>query len=217
MAVNSPKHSQDPKYQIGTSENKRFLDLSRDNLIAFGRRFPAVDGSSSWLGDDGPPGADRTRATWSACRMTHVYSLATLMGVDGAAELVDDGVRGLRGALHDDENDGWDAELTPRRCPMPSTHASVHAVVACRAVAAGTGAASWRERAGRLISHVLTWAEENDWRIPQHFDSASKPLLKFNADKPDDQIKRLEAAARVQRGQAGRPVQAVRRYAGPWH
>jgi len=31
--------------------------------------------------------------------MTHVYSLATLMGVDGAAELVDDGVRGLCGAL----------------------------------------------------------------------------------------------------------------------
>ena len=42
----------DPKYQIGTPENKKFLDISRDNLIAFGRRFPAVDGSSYWLGDD---------------------------------------------------------------------------------------------------------------------------------------------------------------------
>ena len=38
----------DPKYQIGTPENKKFLDISRDNLIAFGRRFPAVDGSSYW-------------------------------------------------------------------------------------------------------------------------------------------------------------------------
>lgn len=46
----------DPKYQIGTPENKKFLDISRDNLIAFGRHFPAVDGSSYWLGDDGPRG-----------------------------------------------------------------------------------------------------------------------------------------------------------------
>ena len=52
------------KYQIGTPENKKFLDISRDNLIAFGRHFPAVDGSSYWLGDDGTPWKDRNRATW---------------------------------------------------------------------------------------------------------------------------------------------------------
>ena len=67
----------DPKYQIGTPENKKFLDISRDNLIAFGRRFPAVDGSSYWLGDDGTPWKDRNRATWITCRMTHVYSPST--------------------------------------------------------------------------------------------------------------------------------------------
>ena len=119
----------DPKYQIGTPENKKFLDISRDNLIAFGRRFPAVDGSSYWLGDDGTPWKDRNRATWITCRMTHVYSLATLLGVDGAAELVDDGIRGLRGVLHDEEHDGWYAEITPDICHMPTKQAYAHAFV----------------------------------------------------------------------------------------
>ena len=153
----------DPKYQIGTPENKKFLDISRDNLIAFGRHFPAVDGSSYWLVDDGTPWKGRNRATWITCRMTHVYSLATLLGVDGAAELVDDGIRGL--------------------------NANMHSVEACLAVADVTGDESWRERAGRIIEHVLKRAEENDWRIPEHFTSDWVAELEFNADKPDGQFK----------------------------
>lgn len=242
----------DPKYQIGTPENKKFLDISRDNLIAFGRRFPAVDGSSYWLGDDGTSWKDRNRATWITCRMTHVYSLATLLGVDGAAELVDDGIRGLRGVLHDEEHDGWYAEITPDICHMPTKqayahafvllaassallagrpgakelleqaenvyltkfwddkiglsvdtwdtdfaeldtyrglNANMHSVEACLAVADVTGDESWRTRAGRIIEHVLKWAEENNWRIPEHFNSDWEPELEFNADKPDDQFK----------------------------
>ena len=34
------------KYQIGTQENKEFLEEIRKNLLEFGRQFPAPDGSS---------------------------------------------------------------------------------------------------------------------------------------------------------------------------
>lgn len=119
----------DPKYQYGTAENAAFLDAARDNLIEFGRQFPSPDGSSYWLGDDGTPWTDRNRATWITCRMTHVYSLATLLGVDGAAELVDAGLKGLRGALHDDENGGWYPEITPEGDHVADKQAYAHAFV----------------------------------------------------------------------------------------
>lgn len=47
------------KYQIGTKENKEFLEEIRKNLLEFGRQFPAPDGSSYYLGDDGTPWKDR--------------------------------------------------------------------------------------------------------------------------------------------------------------
>lgn len=42
-----------------------------------------------------------------AGRMTHTYALAHLLGVPGAAELVDHGVRSLRTVFHDDAHGGW--------------------------------------------------------------------------------------------------------------
>ena len=101
----------DKKYQLGTAENKAFLDAARDNLLNFGTKFPAPDGSSYWLGDDGTPWKDRNRATWITCRMTHVYCLGAFVGFPGAEELVDAGLKGLKGALHDDVNDGWYPEI----------------------------------------------------------------------------------------------------------
>ena len=61
------------KYQIGTKENKEFLEEIRKNLLEFGRQFPAPDGSSYYLGDDGTPWKDRNRETWITSRMLHVY------------------------------------------------------------------------------------------------------------------------------------------------
>ena len=43
--------------------------------------------------------------------------------------LVDDGIRGLRGVLHDEEHDGWYAEITPDICHMPTKQAYAHAFV----------------------------------------------------------------------------------------
>ena len=37
------------KYQIGTKENKEFLEEIRKNILEFGRQFQAPDGSSYYL------------------------------------------------------------------------------------------------------------------------------------------------------------------------
>ena len=40
------------KYLIDTEENKMFLKEIRENLLNFGHRFPAPDGTCYYLGDE---------------------------------------------------------------------------------------------------------------------------------------------------------------------
>lgn len=109
------------KYQIGTKENKEFLEEIRKNLLEFGRQFPAPDGSSYYLGDDGTPWKDRNRETWITSRMLHVYSIGTMLGDKGSKTLAESALKGLKGALKDTEHGGWysglraDGEILPNK------------------------------------------------------------------------------------------------------
>ena len=73
-----------PKYQIDTKENKQFLENARKELLSFGHHFPSPEGSSYYLGDDGTPWKDRNRETWITSRMTHVYSIGSMLGHEGS-------------------------------------------------------------------------------------------------------------------------------------
>lgn len=240
------------QYQIDTEEDRTFLTAGRDNLLAFGRRFPSPEGGAYWLGDDGEPQKERDRETWITARMAHVYSLGTLLGQEGAKELAAAAIHGLLTELHDDENGGWYAGVHadgtpygPKQCyahafvilaacsgrlaGIPGAeellekaetvydryfwsegeglsrdtwntaftelddyrglNANMHSVEAFLADADVTGKEYYRVRAGRIIDHVLGWAGENHWRIPEHYASDWTPDLDCNKDKPDDQFK----------------------------
>ena len=58
------------KYLIDTEENKMFLKEIRENLLNFGHRFPAPDGTCYYLGDDGTPWKIRNRDTYERCLMS---------------------------------------------------------------------------------------------------------------------------------------------------
>lgn len=240
------------KYQLGTAENQKFLQDVRDGLLSFGHQFPSPGGSSYYLGDDGTPWKDRNRETWITSRMTHVYSIGSMLGHEGSEALADAALKGLRGELHDDQNGGWYAGLTKDNEIVPTKQCYAHAfvilaassgVLACREGAAEllkdalalydlrfwneeeglscdtwntefteldsyrglnanmhtveaflaaadlTGDEKYRVRAGRIIDHVLVWAKDNNWRIPEHFSSDWVPDLECNKDRPDDQFK----------------------------
>lgn len=240
------------KYLIGTEENRQFQEKIREDLFAFGHRFPAPGGSSYYLGDDGTPWKDRNRETWITSRMVHVYSIASFLGHPGSKELAAAGVKGLKGELNDKVNGGWYAGLTADGSILPSKQCYAHAFVilaASSAVLAGvegakelldealvlydlrfwneeeglscdtwnteftvlddyrglnanmhtveaflaaadvTGDEKYRVRAGRIIDHVIVWAENNNWRIPEHFTKDWVADLECNKDKPDDQFK----------------------------
>lgn len=240
------------KYIIDDIENKIFVQMLREQLFQFGHQFPALDGSSYYLGSDGIPMVDRNRETWITCRMAHVYSMGFLLGHSGSEMLVDDALRALMTVLHDDENGGWYPGIKPDGTPLPDKqcyahafvilaatsgiladnedayklleealavydqyfwddenglaydtwnteftelsdyrgiNANMHTVEAFLAVADVTGDMKYRERAGRIIDHVIGWAKNNNYRIPEHFTKNWEPDLQFNQDKPDDPFK----------------------------
>lgn len=148
------------KYQIDTVENKAFLAQMRDELLAFGHKFPSPKGGSYYLGDDGTPWKDRPRETWITCRMAHVYSIGSFFGHAGSEALVDAALEGLLGELHDKENGGWYAGLTANDEVLPNKQCYAHAFV----ILAGTSALlADRPRAKELLDKALAVYDEKFW------------------------------------------------------
>lgn len=119
-------------------------------------------------------------------------SSATLAGRPGAKELLDEAL-----ALYDlrfwNEEEGlscdtWNTEFTVLD-DYRGLNANMHTVEAFLAAADVTGDEKYRVRAGRIIEHVVGWARENNWRIPEHFTKDWIADLDCNKDQPDDQFK----------------------------
>ena len=119
-------------------------------------------------------------------------SSAYLAGVPGAKELLDEAI-----ALYDkrfwNEEEGlsvdtWNTEFTVLDS-YRGLNANMHTVEAFLAAADALGDEKYRVRAGRIISRVVKWAEENNYRLPEHFTSEWKAELELNKDKPDDPFK----------------------------
>ena len=148
------------KYQLGTAENQEFLQDVRDGLLSFGHQFPSPGGSSYYLGDDGTPWKDRNRETWITSRMTHVYSIGSMLGHKGSEALADAALKGLRGELHDDQNGGWYAGLTKDNEIVPTKQCYAHAFVI---LAASSGVLACREGAAELLKDALALYDLRFW------------------------------------------------------
>lgn len=140
------------KYQLDTEENRLFLAEIRQNLLDFGRRFPSPGGGSYYLGDDGTPWPEKGRETWITSRMTHVYSIGTMLGDIPSASLVDAALKGLRGELHDGKHGGWYAGLNADGSCMPTKQCYAHAFVI---LAASSALLAGRPGARELLDDAL--------------------------------------------------------------
>ena len=119
-------------------------------------------------------------------------SSALLAGRPGAEELLEEALKlyDLR-SWNEEEGlacDTWNTEFTVLD-DYRGINANMHTVEAFLAVADVTGKEAYRERAGRIIRHVIGWAEANNWRIPEHYTVDWKPDLEKNKEKPDDPFK----------------------------
>ena len=128
------------------AETRRLLSF------ATGARHP--DGGFGWLDDDGRLDEDRPRELWITARMTHVFALAHLLGVEGAGDLADHGVAALAGVFHDDEHGGWWARVDAAGEPaVRDKTAYEHAFVV---LASSSATAAGRPGAGALLDEALS-------------------------------------------------------------
>jgi len=114
-------------------------------------------------------------------------SSAVAAGRPGADELLVDAL-----AVHDqqfwDETEGLARESFDQAFALAEDYrganANMHTVEAYLAAADVTGDRRWLDRAVRILTRVLGWASERDWRIPEHFDSAWTVRPDYNFDQP---------------------------------
>jgi len=119
-------------------------------------------------------------------------SSASLADCEGAEPLLKEAL-----ALYDEkfwnEEEGlscdtWNTEFTVLDT-YRGLNANMHTVEAFLAAADVLKDEKYRARAGRIIDRVLTWAKENNWRIPEHFTADWVADLECNKEKPDDPFK----------------------------
>lgn len=119
-------------------------------------------------------------------------SSAMLAGREGAAELLEEALALYDLRFWDDEEglavDTWNTDFSVLD-EYRGLNANMHTVEAFLAVADAAGKEVYRNRAGRVIDHVITWASENEWRIPEHFTREWKAELAYNQDRPADPFK----------------------------
>lgn len=119
-------------------------------------------------------------------------SSALTAGRPGAKELLEEALDVYDQHFWNEEEglacDTWNTEFTVLD-DYRGLNANMHTVEAFLAAGDVTGDKKYHIRAGRIIDHVIRWAEDNSWRIPEHFTKEWVADLDCNRDRPDDPFK----------------------------
>ncbi|GGC00928.1 AGE family epimerase/isomerase [Cellulomonas carbonis] len=137
--------------------------------------------------EDGP--VDDRKQAYGHAFVVLAASSAVAADVPGADALLADALRVHEERFWDDDAglavEEWDRAWTTLD-DYRGVNANMHTVEAYLAAGDVTGDGRWHERAGRIAAHVVGWARDNDWRIPEHFDARWRPVLEHNRDRPAD-------------------------------
>jgi mannose/cellobiose epimerase-like protein (N-acyl-D-glucosamine 2-epimerase family) len=160
------------------SVDKLFLEKSAQGLLDFGVNFPAPNGGSGWLNDDGTLSGEHGVETWITSRMIHSYSIAKLLGqetVNGKSTdaLISAGLSALypvvsesgEAVLYDEINGGWFAGVglngSQEGADFDQTKAAyAHAFVI---LAASSASLAGNEDAKKLLPLALTTFNDKFW------------------------------------------------------
>ncbi|NTV38707.1 MAG: AGE family epimerase/isomerase [Demequinaceae bacterium] len=136
-----------------------WLDAEMRRLVSFGAASVDPRGGFGWLSDDGTRDASHPIELWITCRMTHVYSLAELEGIDGAGAMVEHGLAALAGPLRDAEYGGWFSSID--NGPVNDRkEAYAHAFVI---LATSSAVAAGHSRAAALLGEAIAVHTERFW------------------------------------------------------
>ena len=182
-------------YSIGTflkhEGSEELADAALKGLIGEGELHDQVNGG--WYAGRAADGSILpTKQCYAHAFVILAASSAVLAGRPGAKELLDEALALYDLRFWNDEeglsSDTWNTEFTEMDS-YRGLNANMHTVEAFLAAADVLGEEKYRVRAGRIIDRVIGWAEDNSWRIPEHFSSDWVANLDCNKEKPDDPFK----------------------------
>lgn len=93
-------------------EHNRWLSKQMQALLVFGHQSKVPLGFG-YQNSDGSVDPKRPLELYLTARMTHIYSLATLMGIPGSRSLADHGVKCLSKYFKDHDHGGWYQQIQP--------------------------------------------------------------------------------------------------------
>ena len=157
----------------------QYLRAEGERLLAFARNARLPDWGYGWLDSAGSPMADDTVHTYITARMTHVFSLAVLLGHEWAADYADHGIAALTGPLHDDRHDGWHTATDRAGRPLADEKAAYPHTFVVLAAASATMAG--RPGAAELLARALgvierRFREPETWLVRERWDSSWSSL-----------------------------------------
>lgn len=141
------------------SQHRTWLDVELRRLVQFGAGSADPRGGFGWLLDDGAIDASRPVELWISCRMTHVYALAELAGIDGARAMVDHGLAALEGPLRDADHGGWFSSIDAGPA-NDRKEAYAHAFVI---LATSSALAAGHVQAAALLDEAIAVHTEHFW------------------------------------------------------
>jgi len=146
----------------------------------------ADDVHGGWWADADRPGEGRKEAYGHAF-VVLAGSTATVAGVDGGRELLDDALAVVLDRFWDDDArmgvESYAVDFTDSE-GYRGGNAAMHLVEAFLAAADATGDDAWRARALDVCGRVLTEARVLGWRVPEHHDVDWRVQPDYNRDDP---------------------------------
>ena len=146
---------------MDSAAHRRTLLAETGRLLEFGRAAALPAGGFGWLDIRGAVTAGRPAQLYVTGRMTHVYSLGSLLGLAGSDEKAAHGLASLDGLFQDDEHGGWyEAVDGEGRASDPrKTTYGLAFVILAAASASLAGAPG----APALLERALTVSEQHVW------------------------------------------------------
>ena len=158
------------------SAHARWLESETDRLLRFARGSRLSAGGFGMLDDVGAVAEPSTSDLLITCRMTHVFSVAALLGRPGGGRFADHGVAALTDMFADPVNGGWwrEVDVASRRPVEDRKEAYVHAFVV---LAASSAVRARRQGGSTLLATALDVMERHFWdeaegRVRESWDAA---------------------------------------------
>ena len=157
-------------------------------VVALSGRFHDPDNSGWYAAVDADGPKTRAKTAYEHAFVVLAAASATTAARPGANELLDEALDVMLTRFWDDEHgmvvEEWD-EAWIVLDEYRGVNANMHTVEALLAAADTTKDKSLLRRALRIVTRVVhDLARSNDWRIPEHFDSAWTPVFDYNIDHP---------------------------------